>query len=147
MFDQIFYEKDFELAKEIHLLNSAQFNLKERNFEKEINYYQQLDNIKDTNLDRNTKVVPSNAVNLKIPNRKTVFCNSAIQIDDVSEDSMNNWEEGQVFNIVIPAKNFYHISMDGKSGTRQKNETGYMSIIAKYYKNQNFIHMGNDSRF
>jgi len=48
-------------------------------------------------------------------------------------------EEGQIFNLVIPAKSFYQVSMDSEEKNSFK-EGDYISLIAQYHKTQNLMH-------
>jgi len=46
-------------------------------------------------------------------------------------------EEGQIFNLIIPAKSFYQISMGPKEDKKTLwGEDDYISLMALYQKNQ-----------
>jgi len=48
-------------------------------------------------------------------------------------------EEGQIFNLVVPAKSFYQVSMDSEE-KKSHGEEDYISFIAQYHKTQSLMH-------
>jgi len=80
----------------------------------------------------NAYLIPSG----KNMDQRTHFCNSATEINNFAANKM---EEGQIFNVVIPAKSFNQISID----LEEKNNNGdgdYISLVALYQRANKLIH-------
>jgi len=60
-----------------------------------------------------------------IPGVKTLFCNSAIEVND----NNGGFEEGQLINLVIPKNNIHHISSNpenDKVNKKDMEDNGYL---------------------
>lgn len=65
---------------------------------------------------------------------KTIYCNSVIEVDDgVMKDIDDDFDEGQIMNLVLPVHKIHRISSDPNDATVRDNYSneGYMSLRTK----------------